>query len=264
MKQNFGGENWREFVPIPICEDNPEYSEFYEKAWELAYAHIKSIDRMPQTPYMDEAFCETQVWIWDSCFMSLFCKYAKEAFPGVETLNNFYEVLYKSKHLPKVIAPEGEPDWTRAVPGEYYEIKIHIADNPPLFAWVEYENALMSGDVDYVKELLYEHKFLQKHYEWIENLREHIMLDGVLLPTYLIAEKDGYKWEGGRSGMDNTPRGRVGEHAVADRPNNRNMLWIDAICQQALSANTIADMFKLVGDSANEKLWRERFEEASF
>ena len=88
MKQNFGGENWRGFIPIPICEDNPKYLEFYEKAWELAYAHIKSIDGMPQTPYMDEAFCETQVWIWDSCFMSLFCKYAKEAFPGVETLNN--------------------------------------------------------------------------------------------------------------------------------------------------------------------------------
>ena len=63
MKRNFGGENWREFIPIPICEDNPEYSEFYEKAWELAYAHIKSIDGMPQTPYMDEAFCQTQVWI---------------------------------------------------------------------------------------------------------------------------------------------------------------------------------------------------------
>ena len=259
MKQNFGGENWREFIPIPICEDNPKYLEFYEKAWELAYAHIKSIDGMPQTPYMDEAFCETQVWIWDSCFMSLFCKYAKEAFPGVETLNNFYEVLYKSKHLPKVIAPEDEPDWTRAVPGKYYEMKVHIADNPPLFAWVEYENALMSGDVDYVKELLYEHEFLQKHYEWMENLREPMMLNGVLLPTNLIAEKDGYKWEGGCSGMDNTPRGRMGEHAQQKRPNNPNMLWLDAICQQALSAKMISKLFEIVDDKKQTTEWNERY-----
>jgi hypothetical protein len=113
---------------------------------------------MSQNPYMDEAFCDTQVWIWDSCFMSLFTKYAREAFPGVETLNNFYEVLYGGKHLPKILPTENEPDWTGAIPGEPYEIKVHIADNPPLFAWAEYENAMMSGDTDYIKELLAEAK----------------------------------------------------------------------------------------------------------
>ena len=81
---------------------------------------------MPQTPYMDEAFCATQVWIWDSCFMSLFCKYAREAFPGVETFDNFYKALYEGVHLPVIITPQGEPDWTFAVPGEPYEIKVHL------------------------------------------------------------------------------------------------------------------------------------------
>lgn len=259
MKNRFGNENYGEFIPIPIYDDRPEYFEFYKKAWELAYKHIKNIDGMPQTPYMDEAFCETQVWIWDSCFMALFCKYAKEVFPGVETLNNFYEVLYNKKHLPKVIPPENEPDWTGAIPGEPYEIMVHIADNPPLFALAEYENALMSGDADYVKELLYNRKFLQKHYEWIENLHESVTLDGVMNPTCLISEKYGYKWEGGRSGMDNTPRGRMGEHAVDQRPNNPDMLWLDAICQQAFSAKTIAKLFGRVGDKENEKKWNERY-----
>lgn len=215
---------------------------------------------MPQSPYMDEAFCETQVWIWDSCFMSLFCKYAREAFPGVETLNNFYEVLYNGKHLPEVIPTENEPDWTKAIPGIPYEIKVHIADNPPLFAWAEYENAMMSGDVNYVKELLYEHKYLQKHYEWIENLREPVMLGGVFIPTFLIAEREGYKWEGGSSGMDNMPRGRIGEHADMQRPNNPDMLWLDAICQQALAAKMISKMFSLVEDKAGETEWNERYQ----
>ena len=49
---------------------------------------------------------------------------------------------------------------------------------------------------NYIKNLLYKHKFLQKHYDWIENLNEHTKPDGVLLNTYLIAEKYGYKWEG--------------------------------------------------------------------
>ena len=88
-------------IPIPIYEEHPEYNVLYMKAWELSYSHIKHIDGMPQSPYMDEAFCETQIWIWDSCFMSLFCKYARDIFPGVETLKNFYEVLYEKKNFPK-------------------------------------------------------------------------------------------------------------------------------------------------------------------
>lgn len=259
MKNNFGTSNWQEFIPIPVCEEHPEYGELYQKAWELAFSHIKEIPGMPQTPYMDEAFCETQVWIWDTCFMSLFCKYAREVFPGVETLRNFYEVLYHGKHLPVVIPPENEPSWTGAKPGVPYEMKVHLADNPPLFAWVEYENALMSGDMDYVKELLYERKALQQHYEWMEQLHESVTPDGVLLETHFLAEKDGYKWEGGCSGMDNTPRGRTGEHAIGQRPNNPDMLWIDAICQQALSAQMIAKLYGLVGDKEKEAEWNKKY-----
>lgn len=259
MKKIFGCSNWQDYIPLPICEDNPEYFDFYKKAWELAYAHIKETDGMPQTPYMDEAFCETQVWIWDSCFMSLFCKYAREVFPGVETLNNFYDVLYNGKRLPKIALTEKMAKLLGVIPGTPYEVKINIADNPPLFAWAEYENALMSGNVKHIKELLYDQKFLQKHYEWIENLREPVTPGGVSNPTCLIAEKDGYKWEGGRSGMDNTPRGRIGDHAEKQRPNNPDMLWLDAICQQALAARMIANLFAIVEDKENETEWNKRY-----
>ena len=78
---------------------HPEYRALYDKAFALAYAHIRDIPGMPQTPYMDEAFCDTQVWIWDSCFMSLFCQYAQEVFPGLETFNNFYEANFKGTHF---------------------------------------------------------------------------------------------------------------------------------------------------------------------
>lgn len=258
MKTKFGASDWKNYIPTPVFDEHSEYIELYNKAWQLAFEHIKDIPGMPQTPYMDEAFCETQLWIWDSCFMSLFCKYAREVFPGVETLNNFYKVLYENKTLPIIIAHETEPKWTGAVPGKPYEIKVHVADNPPLFAWAEYENALMSGDKNYIKELLYNRKILQKHYEWIENLKSSVRLPGVLLPTYLIADELGYKWEGGRSGMDNTPRGREGKQSREERPNNRNMLWIDAICQQALAAKAIACLYSIVGDTQNEEEWNKR------
>ena len=89
MKKDFFTKDYKKYIPKPICEEHPEYEEFYYKAWDLAHDHVRDIPGMPQTPYMDEAMCDSQVWIWDTCFMTLFCKYAQEAFPGVETFKNF-------------------------------------------------------------------------------------------------------------------------------------------------------------------------------
>jgi hypothetical protein len=246
VKKNFSAHDWEAYLPLPVCEDTPDYEAFYKKAWQLARDHVKELPGMPQTPYMDEGLCDTQIWIWDTCFMSLFCKFAPEVFPGVESFKNFYEVMYHGTPLPDVIPTAEEPRWTGAVPGVPYRLQVHIADNPPLFAFAEYENALMHGDAAYIKELLYQKRSLQRHYDWVESLTERVQLPGVLLPTYLTHEAEGYTWEGGSSGMDNTPRGRTPETAHKERPNNPDMLWVDALCQQALTANCIAKLFALM------------------
>ena len=253
--------DWKKCIPMPVCEDAPEYDTIYQKAWELAHDHIKSIDGMPQSPYMDEAFCDTQIWIWDTCFMTLFCKYARDEFPGVQSLRNFYEVLYGDGKLPYVIPPENEPKWTGATPGVPFRIQVHLADNPPLFAFAEYQNALFHGDVEYIRDLLYHRCALQKHYEWMESLKESVCPPGVSRRTHWISEKLGYKWEGGCSGMDNTPRGKTEERATKERPNNPDMLWIDAICQQALSAKMISKLFTLIEDHENATEWEKRYRE---
>lgn len=260
MKKNFAVPDWKKYLPKPVCREHPEYAEFYYRAWELVREHVRDIPGMPQNPYMDEGLCDTQIWIWDTCFMSLFCKFAQEVFPGVESFRNFYAVLYEGRELPRIIPTEREPSWTGAVAGEPYGIKVHISDNPPLFAWGEYENALYHGDLSYVKELLYEKQSLQRHYEWFESLKEKKTILGVQLANDLISERYGYKWEGGRSGMDNTPRGRR-EVPSPERPRNPDMLWIDAICQQALSARMLARLFRIAGDGENEALWMARFAE---
>ncbi len=262
MSTHWGDKNWQAYVPAPVCDAHPEWTAFYYRAWELAYTHIKDLPGMPQTPYMDEAFCATQLWIWDSCFMSLFCKYAGDVFPGVETLDNFYGVLYEGRHLPTVMPPKEEPAWTGAVWGVPHEMQIHIADNPPLFAWAEYEDLLLRGDVERIRTLLHERRVLQKHYAWIEGLRAPVTPRGVCAPTCLMAEEDesGYRWEGGCSGMDNTPRGRTGEHADRPRPNAPDMLWIDAICQQALAARMLARLYEAIGEEEEAAPWRARYE----
>ena len=58
--------DWKKSVPVPVFDERPEYLEFYDRAWELAHAHVLEIPGMPQTPYMDEACSIADIWIWDT------------------------------------------------------------------------------------------------------------------------------------------------------------------------------------------------------
>ena len=249
-------------VPQPVYDAAPALVDLYRKAWELAARHVKVIPGMPREEYMDEAFCHTNIWIWDTCFMAMFCKYAPEFFPGRESLYNFYEVMYGDAEYPPVVVPPGEPEWaTGGVPaGETIRLRCHIADNPPLFAWAEYQNALFSGDGEHLRKLLLEERYLQKHYDWLENLKTTFTAPWLVCPTRWIAHEDGYSWEGGRSGMDNSPRGRRGDHTEIHRPATGDLLWLDALAQQGFAAECIAGMFELIGEPREAAEWRRKAE----
>ncbi|MBO4633385.1 MAG: hypothetical protein J5858_15825 [Lentisphaeria bacterium] len=36
------------------------------------------------------------MWIWDSCFMGMFCRYALNSFPGRATLDNLYALQFRT------------------------------------------------------------------------------------------------------------------------------------------------------------------------
>ena len=242
-------------LPEPVYDRKPELVDFYHFAWKLVGDHLTNIPGMPCNPYMDEAFCRTQIWIWDTVFMSFFCRYSGGAFPGVESFSNFYDVMYGSKTLPAVVVPENEPRWTGYTPGTMVPIKIHIADNPPLFAWAEYENVLFSGDTDRGRKVL---PLLEKHYDFLENLREPFHAEWLLCESCWRADTIGYHWEGGRAGMDNTPRGRKDECADRTRPAGPELLWLDALSQQALAAGSISRLHSLLGNNAAAEVWSAR------
>jgi len=61
--------------------------------------------------------------------------------------------------------------------------------------------------------------------------------------------------------MDNTPRGRTGERAERERPNNPRMLWVDAIAQQGLSALCIAKIAKLIDRDDIYNEWMKKYED---
>ena len=226
-------EGWKDQIPVPVYDDEPGYVDLYWTAWEQAHDHIKEQPGLPQSPYVDEAFSDDSIWIWDTCFMVLFCKYAPDFFPGVETLNNFYVPLHDQS------IPEGT-----------YPLNIRHPDNPPLFAWVESDNFAFTGDTGHIRKLLTETQYLQKHFEWFDTVQPGWTFKSARAESAKVELKKvdhGYLWAGCSSGMDNTPRGRG--------------LWIDAISQQALSALTISRMAEQIGQPELSKHWKTKYDE---
>lgn len=224
-------------VPEIILDAAPGYADFHRRAWELAWEHVIEYPGAPRSPYMDEAHTPGRIWIWDSCFMALFCKYAPDAFPGVESFENFYKALYD---------------------GATTTLGIHHLDNPPLFAWVEWQDYLFTGRRERL-EAVYRAGYLQRHYALMESLplpKAPACADN---ETFFRKVALGYHWAGCPNGMDNTPRGGGGGGANPDnaRAGYPDILWLDAVAQQALAAECIANIAGLFGDDAEAQRWRD-------
>ncbi len=225
--------SWRKEIPRPVYPDKG-LIDLYDKAWEIATGLVRrGPEGLPVSPYLDENCYDDCVWIWDSCFMALFSKYAPHSFPGLESLGNFYLPMYGGVPTP---------------------LKIYWRDNPPLFAWVERASYDFSGDQKRLDALLNKNRFLQKHFEWFRSApRGSAAPCGVHPLERDVVGNIGFTWTGNASGMDNTPRGR-------EAGGYRQILWVDAISQQALSALCIADMQDILGNKREARTWRQTYE----
>ncbi len=221
----------RSQLPEPVLDEKPEFLELYWKAWELAWKNVTQTPGMPQTPYMNEAFAHDRIWIWDTAFMVHFCKYAPAIFPGIESLENFYQPMYDGASTPCVV---------------------HHPDNPPLFAWVEYEYFKFTGDDSRIRRMVADKRYLQRHYDFLETLDSGSTFPWAGTHTNFKKLPQGYMWSGNPSGMDNTPRGRDEYDCI---------LWLDAISQQALSALYISKLAGMVGLEEDEREFMRRYEE---
>lgn len=204
----------KNLIPQPVFEEEPGLVELYWVAWEQAWHHVKHQKGLVQELYMDEGLWDDTIWIWDSEFMVMFCKYAPKLFPGIQTLDNFYYTMLE--------------DTTSS-------LRIQHPDNPPFFAWVESEYYKFTNDKEHIKKLLYDKQFLQRYFHWFDNLSPGMKLNFDHVDIALKKKEFGYNWGGIMSGMDNTPRGR-GYY--------NELLWVDAISQQALSALYITRLAK--------------------
>lgn len=234
-------------LPQPIAADHPGWIELYDFAWRLAASHVRTRNGRA---YMDAAWDATRnyQWVWDTCFMTLYCRYAYDQFPGIQSLDNFYDFQ----------SPDGYISMTYCLNSntEVWPDRI----NPPLFAWAEWEHYRSTGDASRFERVI---PHIERLMDWIDAHRR-------TAPHRRRQASDGsmegrgestdnfqlyFFRDAGSSGMDDSPRSPRMDQA------GQYFDWIDLSCQMVLSFNCLARMHRVLGHSDTSEKWTRRARE---
>ena len=236
-------------LPQPLWDGHEDVIRCYNKAWQIAFQNLNNPREHSGliAPFIDAAFNE-HLFMWDSCFMLMFGKYAAKLFPFQETLDNFYAFQHEDGFICREIAEENGAD--------IFAPHNIVSTGPNVMSWCEYEHYLFHGDTARMESIF---PVLLAYHQWLRKNR---------------TRPDGGYWTNGwASGMDNMPRLK-NKSRLACYFSHGNMVWVDACMQQLLSCNILIEMAQMCGRTAdvadleeerevlkkliNEKLWDEK------
>jgi hypothetical protein len=244
-------EETRSLLPSPIADEQPLWVETYWKAWELAFRNFHEPTQGSGfvSQFIDAAFNQN-IFLWDSCFMTMFCNYGHPFVPGISTLDNFYAKQFEDGEICREInrttgvefgpwtnfekkplfsrwgwnTPDGEnADRSiifqgRRPPSPNPRLTLDALDHP-ILAWAELEHFRLSGDrlrlAAVWEPLVRYYRALQKY------LRQG---NGLYLTDW--------------ASMDNSPRNPY---------LNRGGTGIDITAEMVLFARDLAEMARLLG-----------------
>jgi hypothetical protein len=228
-------------LPSPIYDENPLYVAMYWKTWELAHRNFyePAAGSGFVTQFIDAAFNQN-IFLWDTCFLTMFCNYGHPLVPGIGSLDNFYAKQHPDGEICREIDRTTGVDfkewinaerkplfsrWSRFTvtyvgrdaPGPPPVLTLD-ALNHPIFAWAEWESVRITGDRSRLRSV---YEPLVRYYR--------------ALGTYLRQGNGLYMTDW--ASMDNSPRNQYltgGGTAV------------DTSAQMVLFANQLADIADLV------------------
>jgi glycogen debranching enzyme len=169
----------RDRLPFPIFDEDPNFVKCYWKAWELAFRnfHEPAPGSGFVAPFIDAAFNQN-IFLWDTCFMTMFCNYAHPSVPGICSLDNFYAKQHEDgeicREIDRTTGRDFEPwvnakneplfsRWGYTLDTGQKRVNVVYQDRPvptpnpkltldalnhPIFAWAELESFRLTGDKD--------------------------------------------------------------------------------------------------------------------
>jgi hypothetical protein len=165
-------------LPSPVYEEQPRWVDLYWKAWEIAFRnfHEPGPGSGLVSQFIDAAFNEN-IFLWDSCFMTMFCDVAHPLVPGISTLDNFYACQHSTGEICRELGRDSGSDYgpwqnredlplfsrwgfsipkKRLKPVRYVGRPVPVPNprvtldglNHPLPAWSELEHYRWTGDTE--------------------------------------------------------------------------------------------------------------------
>jgi len=239
----------RPALPEPFWDGHAPAIDCAVKTWRLAFANLRRPDPASGfvARFIDPAFNDC-IFMWDSCFMTLFGRYGSRAFPFIRTLDNFYAKQHPDGFICREIG--------RALGDDRFPRFDPSSTGPNVLAWAEWEHYRNFGDRDRLARVF---PVLRAYHQWLR--------------AYRTWPDGGYWSTGWGCGMDNQPR-LLAAGPYADPEHYHGLqTWADTTLQQILSARRIAQMGQVLGAAAdvadmrdeaerlgrfaNERLWSE-------
>jgi glycogen debranching enzyme len=227
----------RDRLPSPILDSRPDLVAMYWKCWELAFGNM--MRPPPGSPlvsnWLDASFKEN-IFQWDSIFIVMFARYGHDAFPAIQTLDNFYCRQRPNGFIAREI---------RRIDGTevFWEGPANMV-NPPLFSWAEVESFRLTGDKSRFAEVL---PVLEKYVDWLNRDGDPATAGGANWQNFgrrAAGSAHHLYWNTPLgSGMDNTPRNGNG--------------WVDMSCQMVIQYDNLAVICDELGLRAKAAAFRD-------
>ena len=247
-------EKIKDKLPEPVWEAHNDEIDAYYKAWKIAFSNLgKPMEENGfVSPYIDAAF-NNYIFMWDSCFMLMFGKYADKIHSFQRTLDNFYCKQEPDGFIGREISEtDGTSKFYRHDP---------VSTGPEIMTWCEWQYYKNFGDKKRLRKVYYP---LLSYHRWLKNYHRW---------------QDGSYWSSGWGcGMDNLPRCDMSavpnaEDWHLETFHHSYMSWIDATLQAAMACEHLIlmadelgiteDVEELVEERenlikyVNEKMWSE-------
>lgn len=250
-------------LPSPIFDEKPVWVKLYWRSWELAFKNF--YEPTPEngfvSQYIDAAF-NSNIFLWDTCFLTMFCNVAHPLVPGIGSLDNFYAKQHRDGEICREISRidgrdfvqwvnrEGNPlisrwGWNRKDDGgtlvtyrgrtEPKPLPVLTLDalNHPIFAWAELESYRTTGDLARLK-LVYEP--LVRYYS---ALQKYLRQGNGLYVT---------DW----ASMDNSTRNSYLKGGGTG---------VDISCEMVLFARQLSQIARLIGKAEDAKRYAREADE---
>ncbi|MBR1922038.1 MAG: hypothetical protein IJ829_08615, partial [Kiritimatiellae bacterium] len=224
-------EAWRARAPRVVWDGHDAEVAAFAASWRMVGEKIRAPE--PQTNFKRN-FVYTpfgkSVFVWGSCFITMFGQYASNVFPFIQQLDNFYAVQDPDGFIPRQLGIfDGRSQFERsdlsAVGGN-------------IFAWAELEWYRYAGDRSRLARV---YPVLLAYHRWMKENR-----------TW----KDGtYASSGWGCGMDNIPRFDTKRHSAVFH--HGFMSWVDVTLQQVFDAKCQCEIAEIAGLPRDEELARE-------